>query len=84
MAIEQEPRQFDPTPAPESEWERNYWEGWENELGLSREQIKELKKNENEAWKREKERNHQTNINLLHGVFYHGTYYHNGVGQPHS
>lgn len=27
---------------------------------------------------------HQDNLQRLHGTFYKGTYYHNGVGQPHS
>lgn len=27
---------------------------------------------------------HNENKSRLHGVFYHGTYYHYGVGQPHS
>lgn len=84
MAIEKEHQPSEPIPAPESEWERDYWAGWENELGLSRGQIKELKRHEEEVWNREKARNHQENMQILHGVFYHGTYYHNGVGQPHE
>ena len=27
---------------------------------------------------------HQDNLNILHGHFYKGTYYHYGVAQPHS
>lgn len=34
--------------------------------------------------KREVMVRHLANLAILHGVFYKGVYYHNGVGQPHS
>lgn len=36
----------------------------------------------NEEWVEQKEQNHQDNVNLLHGVYWHGTYFHNGQGMP--
>lgn len=66
--------------APESQWERDYWETVENEYGKTREQIK---KEQEKEWQKKKEDNHQDNVSKLHGVFWHGTYYHFGVGQHH-
>lgn len=28
--------------------------------------------------------NHENNKKILHGAFYKGTYFHHGIGQPHS
>ncbi len=32
-------------------------------------------------WNRQKVENHLANLNILHGVFYKGVFYHNGNGQ---
>ena len=68
------PNQEQLTPCPPSEWEREYWEDWEQALGMTAQAIRELY---NQKWTEEKRQRHQDNINQLHGVFYKGTYYHN-------
>lgn len=63
---------------PPSSWEREYYEDWEQALGMTAQAIRETY---NLYWKEQKERNRQDNLAKAHGVFVDGIYYHHGTGQ---
>ena len=68
-------KQTELTPCPPSEWELDYWKTWEDQLGMTQKEILE------DQWRVQKQQNHEDNLDRLHGVYYHGVYFHHGVAQ---